>query len=405
MADFAPILRLLLGLAGLLAGAEILVRNASKVANIVGISPLMIGLTVVAFGTSAPELAISISSVLGGESGLALGNIFGSNILNVLLILGAASVIRPVRVSRQLIRIDVPIMVGVTVAVFLLASDSTISRSDGILLVLGAGVYLTMLFRTSAIHRREQLEMVELDPARAPEPAAEGRTGAIVSWLLPDGSAWRRVSILVLRAAFLVLGIVLLVQGARWMVSGAVSIAHIFGLSPLVVGLTILATGTSLPELATSTNASFRGQGDIAVGNVVGSNLLNLLVVLGIAAIVAPAGLPVPTPAIAFDLPVMTGVAIACLPIFFTGSRISRGEGALFLFYYVAYMGFLVLKGTREQESLIQLVETAMLWFVLPLTFLTLMGVMIRERTVRQARQRRFKARARAGVGRPPPEA
>lgn len=405
MADLAPIVRLLLGLIGLLMGAEILVRNASKLARIVGISPLMIGLTVVAFGTSAPELAISVSSVLGGESGLALGNVFGSNILNVLLILGTASLIRPVRVSRQLLRIDVPIMVGVTVAVFLLASDGTVSRSDGILLIMGAAVYLTLLFRASAIHRRERLEMVELDPARAPEPVPEGRTGVIVSWVIPDGSAWRKASVTTLRAGFLILGIVFLVQGARWMVSGAVSIADTFGLSPLVVGLTILATGTSLPELATSCNASYRGHGDIAVGNVVGSNLLNLLVVLGIAAVVAPAGLPVPGPAIAFDLPVMTGVAIACLPIFFTGSRISRGEGALFLLYYVAYMSFLVLKGTREQESLIQLLETAMIWFVLPLTFLTLAGVMVRERTVRRSRERRFKARARAGVGQPPPEA
>ena len=405
MAHLPPIVPLLVGLVALLAGAEILVRNASKLAGIFGISPLMVGLTVVALGTSAPELAISVSSVLGGESGLALGNVLGSNILNILLILGSASLIRPLRVSRQLIRLDVPIMVGVSVAVFLLASDGGISRSDGLLLVFGAMVYVVLLFRNSAIHRRERLEMVALDPTPQSESPSEGRTGVIANWVLPSGSTWRKALILVLRAAFVLLGIVLLVQGARWMVAGAVTVAVMFGLSPLVVGLTILATGTSLPELATSCNASLRGQGDIAVGNVVGSNLLNLLVVLGVAAMVAPAGIPVPRPAIAFDLPVMVGVAIACLPIFFTGSRISRSEGALFLFYYVAYMAYLILKGSREGDSLARLLEVAMVGYVLPLTFLTLIGVMVRERTIRRARQRRFQARNRAGVGRPPPRA
>ncbi len=338
----------LLGLALLTLGAEWLVRGASRLGRACGVSPLVIGLTVVAFGTSAPELAVSLGSALAGQPDLALGNVVGSNIFNVLFILGVASLITPLVVSQQLIRLDVPLMVGASLLVYLLALDGSIGRGEGAL--LAAGIVAYTAFAVVKSRRESAAVRAEYDEAVSAEEPGRGS---------------------VLRNALLVVvGLGLLVLGARWLVEGAVTLARLLGVSELVIGLTVVAAGTSLPEVAASVVASLKGERDIAVGNVVGSNLFNLLCVLGTTAAVAPEGVKVPPAALAFDLPVMVAVAFACLPIFFTGHRISRGEGALFLGYYAAYTAVLLL--TAQGHWALPLLAAALTFFVLPLTALTL---------------------------------
>jgi len=344
------------GLAVLIAGAELLVRGSSRLAASLGVSPLLVGLTVVGFGTSAPELAVSLGASLKGTADIALGNVVGSNIFNVLFILGASALVAPLAVSQKLVRIDVPIMVGVFLAAFAMALDGVVSRPEGGLLFCGIVLYLILCALAS---RREQ-ESVRLEYER-------------VFGLEKKNLAAHRVRL----GAMVVAGLALLVLGARWLVVGAISIATALGVSELVVGLTIVAAGTSLPEVATSILASYRGEQDIAVGNVVGSNLFNILSVLGLTALLSPGGVAVSTAAIRFDLPVMIAVGVACLPIFFTGSRISRWEGALFLAYYGAYTLYLFLAASGS-EALPEY-KFVMARFVLPLTAVTLFVVFLRS--------------------------
>ena len=339
---------LAMGLLILTAGAEALVRGASRIAGRLGIPSLIIGLTVVAFGTSAPELAVSMGSALSGQSDIALGNVVGSNVFNVLFILGLSALIVPLAIASQLIRIDVPLMIGTSVLVLLLALDGTIGRGDGVILFAGLLVYTGLQIRQG---RRE----------RHAEAAPQPRTGA----------RWRVDIVLVLA------GLALLVVGARVLVSSAVAIAQALGVSELMIGLTIVAAGTSLPEVATSVVASLRGERDIAVGNVVGSNVFNLLGVLGLSAVVAGEGIAVAPQALQFDLPVMIAVALACLPIFVTGREIVRWEGGLFLAFYVAYTTYLILAALRH--AALGSYGDAMLWFVLPLTALTLLALLMRH--------------------------
>lgn len=336
------------GLLLLLAGAEVMIRGAARLAAATGLSPLVVGLTVVAFGTSAPELAISVDAALRGLPDIALGNVVGSNIANVLLILGASALVAPLVVHRQLIRLDVPLMMAVSLAVLLLAGDGRIGRLEGAALVLGAVAYTVLLIRLGRRGRSDGL----------PASATAGAPGEQV-----PGVWWRDI-LLVLA------GLALLVLGARWLVQAAVTVASSLGVSELVIGLTVVAVGTSLPEIATSILATLRGQRDIAVGNVVGSNVFNLLVVLGSAAAVAPDGVPVSAAARGFDLPVMTAVAFACLPIFFIGHRINRWEGALFLGYYLAYTAYLLLDAAGHDA--LPLFSSVMMGFVVPLTVVTL---------------------------------
>ncbi|HEV2147128.1 MAG TPA: calcium/sodium antiporter [Longimicrobiaceae bacterium] len=344
-----------LGIAILIAGAELLVRGASRLAAGLGISPLVVGLTVVAFGTSSPEMAVSAQSALAGQTDLALGNVVGSNIFNVLFILGVSAMIAPLVVAQQLVRLDVPLMIGASVAVLLLGLDGAFGRLDGALFFGGAVAYTTFLVRQS---RRE---------TAAVQAQYEGEFGEAAV----GAASWLRDSALVLG------GLVLLVLGSRWLVNGAVEIATTLGVDELVIGLTIVAAGTSLPEVATSVLASLRGERDIAVGNVVGSNLFNILAVLGFSGLVAPGGVDVAPAALRFDVPVMIAVAVACLPIFFSGHRISRWEGLLFFGYYVAYTAYLVLAATRSE--VLPEFSGAMVFFVLPLTAVTLAVVGLRE--------------------------
>lgn len=345
----------LIGLVLLVVGAELLVRGASKLAAALGMAPLIIGLTVVALGTSAPELAVGVSGALTGNADVALGNVVGSNIANVLLILGLSALVSPLIVHKQLIRWDVPLVIFVSLGVWgLAAMDGNLGRLDGILLVLAGVAYTVLAIRQS---RKERLADAEELAETAKE--ATGQPSLLAQIL------------------FILVGLGMLVAGADLLVDASVTLARRLGMPPLVIGLTIVAVGTSLPEIATSVLATLRGQRDIAVGNVVGSNLYNLFFVLGLSAVIAPSGIAVPEVAIRFDLPVMCAVAVATLPIFFTGHLIARWEGALFLAYYVAYTTYLVLSAQRSSWA--SFLEEATLFFALPLTAVTLVVLAVRE--------------------------
>ena len=354
---------LILGLAVLTGGGELLVRGATALARRVGISSLVVGLTVVAFGTSSPELAVSVKAAMTGRADIALGNVVGSNCFNVLFILGIAALIVPLAASRQLVRFDVPIMIGVSLIAWALAADGSISRADGAGMALGLVVYTAALIRLG-----RKPSVAGTDP-----PAGDGPPPRSGRYALP-------VSL-----AMLLVGLSALVLGARWFVDGATDLAQALGVSDLLIGLTIVAAGTSMPEVATSIVASVRGQRDIAIGNVVGSNIFNLLGVLGGAAALTPDGIAVPPAALNFDLPVMVAVAFACLPIFLTGGRISRAEGSLFLAYYLAYVLFLTLSATKHEA--LGPFSATMLWFALPMTALGLVASTVAH--LRTARGRR----------------
>ncbi|WP_448571304.1 calcium/sodium antiporter [Trichothermofontia sp.] len=353
---------IVLGLVLLVVGAELLVRGASRIAIAWGMPPLIIGLTIVAYGTSSPEAAVSIQSGLAGQADIALGNVVGSNICNVLLILGVSALIAPMMVPNQLIRLDVPIMIGVSLLVFLFGLDGNIGRSDGVILFLGAIAYTLFLILNG---RDDQVEL----PDNLLEASASQRARS------------RRASLMNLGLVAVSLG--LLVWGSHWLVKGAVLIAQAIGVDELVIGLTIVAVGTSLPELASSVVASMRGEQDIAVGNVVGSNIFNILAVLGLAAALAPNGMRVSPAAINFDIPVMIAVAVGCLPIFITGKTVSRWEGLLFLGYYVAYTAYLILDSANH--ATLPLFNHILLLFVIPLTVIMLVISLLRS--LRQKRR------------------
>ncbi len=362
---FTMFLLLAGGLVLLVIGAEALVRGASRLAAAMGVAPLVIGLTIVAFGTSSPEMAVSVQSTLAGQPDIAVGNAVGSNIFNVLFILGVSALIVPLLVAQQLVRWDVPIMIGVSVTLLLMALNGFIEQWEGWLLFGGIIAYTVLQIVQSRKGKESAAVEAEYSAEYGkPEPRTAGRM------LLNIGLALG--------------GLVLLVLGARWFVDGAIQLARAFGISELVIGLTIVAAGTSLPEVATSLVAAVRGERDIAVGNVVGSNIFNVLAVLGLSAIVAPGqGLPVAPGMIAMDIPFMVAVAIACLPVFITGNTIARWEGAVFVLYYVAYTAYLIL--TASEHALLPQFQSFMLWFVLPLTALTVAISLYREYGVRQA--------------------
>lgn len=339
---------LLVGLVLLVVGAELLVRGASRLALALRIPPIIVGLTVVAFGTSAPELAVSTSAVLAGQPDIAMGNVVGSNTFNVLLILGLSAILAPLTVTARLIRFDVPVMIGVSLVLLVMAWNGMLGRVEGVLLLVGFLVYLGYLYQGARSAPPESgPDLTE------PEHAAE--TGS-------------RLADALLIAA----GLVLLVYGSRLLVTSAREIALALGVSELMIGLTVVAAGTSLPELATSVVAAARGERDIAVGNVVGSNIFNILAILGVAATIAPAGIVASPAAVTFDIPVMTAVALLCLPVFFRGV-IARWQGMVFVGYYVAYTIYLALDATNH--GALPEFRDAMVFFVIPLTVLTLVVV------------------------------
>lgn len=345
---------LLLSVAGfilLMEGTGWLVRGAARLGASSGISLLATGLTVVALGTSAPKLAVALQSTFSGQPDVAIGNVIGSNILNVLFILGISTIITPLAVSTRLIHLEILLMIAASILIYLLALDGQISRLDGGLLLFSMLVYIVFSIDR---YRQESIEI--------PKEYAE-------RYVIENKGILKNLGLVLI-------GLTLLALGARWLVAGAVEMAQFFGVSELIIGLTFIALGTSLPEIAASAVASLKGESDIAVGNVVGSNLFNLLAVLGLTSLITPIGIPVSQTALSFDIPVMLATTIACLPIFFAGHLISRWEGVLFLGYYLAYTFYLILYPTHH--SALNLYNSTVLYFVIPLITTTLLILAVR---------------------------
>jgi cation:H+ antiporter len=362
---------LILGLVLLVVGGEFLVRGASKLALAFGLSPLVVGLTVVAFGTSAPELAVSVKSAYSGAADIALGNVVGSNVFNVLFILGVSALITPLVVAQQMVRKEVPIMIGASLLCYAFAMDGKIERWEGIVLALGIIGYTWFAISTA----RKESAAVKAEYAKSLE--AEGNDAQQTK---PE--ELKSGKNLAISIALVLGGLAVLVQGSSMLVDAAVELARGWGVSELVIGLTIVAAGTSLPEVAASIIAAVKGERDIAVGNVVGSNIFNILCVLGVSSVISPAGIAVAPGALSFDIPVMIAVAVACLPIFYTGYTIARWEGGLFLAYYIAYTAYLVLDAQGHQAQ--QTLHESLLFFALPLTAVTLIVFAFRERAKRR---------------------
>ena len=346
------------GLVALVLGTGWLVRGAAKLALSFGISPLVVGLTVVAFGTSAPELAVSAGAVLDGKVDIAIGNVVGSNILNVLLILGASAVITPLVVHLQLIRQEVPIMIAASVALLLMMLDGVVATWESALLVGAMVIYTVFLVWQS---RRQ---------SASADAEFEGEVDLNSTW----DRHWS------VQLGLILLGLVALVTGSHFLVEAAVTTAKQWGVSDVVIALTIVALGTSLPEIATSVTAALKGQRDMAVGNVVGSNTFNILGCLGISGMLSTSGLAVAESVIHFDAWVMLAVALACLPIFISGREIARWEGVVFLLYYAAYTAYLIL--ASQAHDALQQFSAVMLYFVVPLTVITMAVSLFKHRRV-----------------------
>ena len=299
------------GLVLLATGAEGLVRGSTALALRFGVTPLVVGLTVVSFGTGSPELFVSIQAALKGESGLALGNVVGSNISNIALILGLSSLARPMKVRSELIKREVPLMIAITLLLCLLLLDGMLSRLEGLLLVAGSIGYTTYAYIAA---RRDRSAVIA---EQFEEALVESRRAA---WL---------------DVLFVVIGFVLLLGGANVLLIGAMNIAEQFGVSQVVIGLTIVAIGTSLPELAASVVASTRREPDVAFGNAIGSNILNILLILGVAAVIRPIetqGLRL------FDIGVLVASAVILLPLMWRGWILNRWEGGFLVASYVVYL-------------------------------------------------------------------
>lgn len=305
------------GLFLLFAGGESLVRGAVAIAKRIGISPLLVGLTVVGFGTSAPELVVSLEAGLKGQPDIALGNVVGSNIANILLILAISAVISPIRCHPSIIFRDGSVMIGCSILLVILGFTGQIQRWHGILMVLFLVIFIIYSYwsekyknaPSAELHLREAEEFEDI----------------------PLNTGWSVVTV--------IFGIIALVGGSKMLVMGASAIARSHGVPEAIIGLTLIAVGTSLPELATSIVAAYRKHTDVVVGNVVGSNIFNILLILGFTSIVIPLAI---NPAVAsFDLWIMLIVAIGLVPFLMTGWRLSRIEGGLFLGAYVVYMVYL----------------------------------------------------------------
>jgi len=348
------VLFFLLGLVALILGAEALVRGASRIALSLGVSSLVVGLTIVALGTSSPEIAVSVGAVLKGTTDIAVGNVVGSNVFNVLFILGLSAIIAPLAVHSQLIRQEVPVMVGASVLLLVIVLDGRLGRPDAVLLLALVSAYTVFLIRQSRSETREIRDEYDEGVRR--------------------GSRWDShwaVQLLLIAG-----GLCLLVLGSKWLVDSSVVFARALGVSDLIIGLTIIAAGTSMPEVATSVLAAIRGERDIAVGNVVGSNTFNILGCLGASGLASDQGLTIAPAVMNFDIWVMIAVALACLPVFVAGREIGRGKGILFLGYYAAYVAYLVLDA--RGHDLLPKYSAIMLGFVLPITIVTLVAMVVR---------------------------
>ncbi|MBI5933982.1 MAG: calcium/sodium antiporter [Chloroflexi bacterium] len=356
------ILIFIAGLILLILGADLLVRGASRLASAFGVSPLAIGLTIVAIGTASPEIAVSLRAAATGQGDLTLGNVLGSNIFNILFILGLTAIVAPIVIAEQLIRKDAPIMLGVSLLAFGLAFDKNLGMLDGAILVVGVIAYTVFALKQSRAESMDvQNEFAQEFAQKQPRTTKNTITNIV----------------------FIIIGLGLLVFGSNWLVDSAVTIAQSLGVSELVIGLTIVAAGTSLPEVATSIIAALKKESDIAVGNAVGSNIYNLLGVLGISGLLAPGGIAVADSVLRLDFLVMVFVALVSLPIFYIDNRISRLEGGLLIAYYLCYVAYLVMQSSNS-SALSTL--TLFITFFTPLTFIALVVVAIRSARARQKR-------------------
>ncbi len=320
------LLAVVVGLVALVLGAELVVRFGSRLARRLGVPPLLVGLTIVSIGTSAPELAVGIDAVRSGAASLAIGNIAGTNVVNLLLILGLSAAVRPLVLRLQTLRLDLPAMALASLLVLLLAVDGTLSVVDGVILASVAVVYTALLV---VFARRESL-VVASEFAEEYPPEPRRRAPAAVT----------------LHLVMLLVGLVVIVQGADWLVHGATDLARAVGVSDAVIGLTVVAIGTSAPELATTVISTIRGDRDIAIGNLIGSSTYNVTLILGTSLLFAPGHVPVDAELVMIDLPLMVVVSLVCVPVFLTGRRVSRTEGVAFVVAYAAYLTFLLVART-----------------------------------------------------------
>lgn len=312
------------GLSVLTFGADWLVKGASRLALSLGVGPLLIGLTVVAFGTSAPELAVSVTSATAGLNDIAVANVVGSNIFNVLVILGISALAAPLVVHQQLVRLDVPLMIGMSLLLYLLAMDGVLGLWDSALLATLIVAWTGFLVYQA---RRERNPKVIAEYVEETVDVIGGEKGSMPADLF-----------------FILGGLFMLAVGSRFFINGAVEFARLAGISEVVIGLTIVAAGTSLPELATSVVAAYRGERDIAIGNVVGSCIFNIGYALGIAGLVVGGTLTVAPALLAFDIPLMAGIALLCMPLFRHGYKVTRAHGLIFVVGYAAYLAFLICR-------------------------------------------------------------
>lgn len=347
----------IVGLVALIGGAELFLKGVDHFGLKWGISPIIMGLTVVAFATGAPELAISLKAAAGGNADLVLGNIIGSNIANILLILGITSLVTTLKITKRVVRIDVPIVIAVSFLLFYLAMDGVLTKIDGAVLITGFLLY--SIFTYYQIQKSRIVE--DGDQIFEYELSVDDLDKGIWFYLKNGG--------------FLAIGLALIVMGSNWMVDSAVTIATLLGISELVIGLTIVSIGTSLPEVATSMSAARKGNADIAVANVLGSNLYNVLLTLGLTLIIAPNFLQVSEAAILLDLPFMLIVSMICIPIFVAGYNITRIDGAIFLLYYFSYLTYLVLDSIGSPIK--TYLETIKLWFIIPATIIYILWRLI----------------------------
>ncbi len=353
------ILLFIAGLIILILGAELLVRGASRLAAAFGVSPLVIGLTIVAMGTASPEIAVSLKAAANGQGDLTLGNVLGSNIFNILFILGISAIVAPIVIAEQLIRKDAPILLGISLLTFALAFDGNLGVIDGGILLLLLIVYMVFALKQNRSESRKvQKEYAEEYAQKEP----------------------RTIRNTIINFVFILIGLGLLVLGSNGLVDSAVQIAKALGVSELVIGLTIVAMGTSLPEVATSVTAALKNESDIAVGNAVGSNIFNLLGVLGIGAALAPDGISVAERILQIDFMVMLFVALVTLPVFYIDNRISRIEGALLLAYYLLYITYTTVQAANG--SALPAV-TLFITFFAPITFIALVVIAIRSSRAR----------------------
>lgn len=320
-----PIIIFLAGLGVIILGAEMVLRSASRMAALMGVKPILIGLTFVAIGTSAPELAVGITAASEGKGGLAVGNIAGTNMFNILFILGLSAAMRPMKIYMLSIKLDVPVMIGAALILIFFALDGNISPTEGGFLLAGAVVYTIALIRFS----RKQ-------PASLKKEYSE-EFGKTVLFMKPVFRKWAWNIIMLLS------GIGLTIVGADLLVDGAVSLAVSLGVSDAVIGLTIVAMGTSAPELVTTILATRKNDRDVAVGNLIGSSITNILVILGITCLVSPGGINVSREILWYDLPIAALMAVLCYPVFKSNRTVSRMEGILFLTAFIVYMGMIVL--------------------------------------------------------------